>query len=130
MKTICAWHEKTPEGNTPVSHGICPACLEREEKNVKHTPMPWEVANSLSGKTYVTISHETPGMFRHQICEMIADIKVGDPEANAELIVRAVNSHEALLKAAKLAETVLKGESIYLAELTEAIALAEGKVQP
>jgi fructoselysine-6-P-deglycase FrlB-like protein len=58
-----------------------------------------------------------------------------DGPANARLIIRAVNSHDALLAAAEAALKVLEvasiaGESLYAAEVTqkvrEAIAAAKG----
>ena len=54
----------------------------------KHTPGPWETANALSGKMFVTIEHNI-GMARRQVCEVMPDIATGDYKANACLIAAA-----------------------------------------
>ena len=64
----------------------------------KHTPGPWSVAHSLSGKVFVTIEHNI-GMAHRQVCEIMPDITMGDFEANAYLIAAAPELLEAAQKA-------------------------------
>jgi len=93
----------------------------------EHTPTPW-----LAGCDGYVI-RVRPGTTN----EVIAEVNT---IANAEFIVRAVNSHDALLEAAKGAASYLAALPQYpdrgvdvpkiRFELNRAIALAEGKVRP
>jgi len=97
----------------------------------QHTPTPWKVAESVKGKTcYAIVSRDG----------WIADLNEchGDRLANASFIVRAVNSHEALVDALIMAlpyvETALEDRGYkpgvvdqMVKKIREAIALAEGE---
>lgn len=109
-------------------------------KTSKHTPTPWTLWEEnehfvLSGKTTIAEVYSDWGYAPKTKNERIAPNEEG--KANAEFIVRAVNSHEELLKAAKEAEDALaqsiskdgKTDWRYtkLWALRNAIAKAEGK---
>lgn len=58
----------------------------------KHTPTPWSVGRADYGARYVyAATEDEPGEVARMIAEPV--------EANARLIVRAVNSHAALVEA-------------------------------
>ena len=71
---------------------------EKSAATAQHTPGPWQIDRSAHFKTFQIVGRmfANGGMF-------IAEIPYASPdgEANAELIVRAVNSHNALLEALK-----------------------------
>jgi hypothetical protein len=104
----------------------------------KHTPIPWAIKAAVNG-----IDHDF-GIFREGHAGVLAECfeefearGLRQPEialANAEFIVRACNSHEDLLKAAKGAIQVLEevGEDYYrvnsdIDALEAAIKKAEGR---
>lgn len=91
-----------------------------------HTPTPWEVTPTL-GKLAITRPHTTAGIAFDSICHMDSSDDI-DPEANAAFIVKAVNSHEELLKALKKARDYSALDDCgpeMLCELDQAIAKAE-----
>lgn len=93
--------------------------MSREiEFKEKHTPTPWKIEN---GSAYANAGTIDISKGTQIIAAVLVDIKPGNyfqkdilklasaqEKANAELIVRAVNSHEILLKALKLAKHCLK----------------------
>lgn len=83
----------------------------------KHTPTPWDY----SGEFIKTFDNKT----------IIAEVQTGDDICHdSEFIVRAVNSHDMLLDAAKRALRELEQRKEGADEryaLRNAIALAEGK---
>lgn len=89
------------------------------KKKVEHTPIPWKVDRTVvrayNGEV-VTITGKSPH---------------SGAIADAEFIVRAVNSHEALLKAVVLAKRELTlighGNGVLGMALDEAIAQAEAQ---
>jgi hypothetical protein len=99
----------------------------------KHTPTPWKFNPNRYSKWVGEISGNTP-----DADYVVSVVQQDNWKANAELIVRAVNSHEALLEAAKIAEKLLREGTSRLSshafeglrnsvvgELQEAISLAE-----
>lgn len=103
-----------------------------------HTPTPWRSINGAIFDTAYSSNHIRKAL---AIC---GDINAADKEsenekakANAEFIVRAVNSHEALLLAAKDALEVVANwydngqrddvTRLLIVKLTKAIAKAGGK---
>lgn len=93
-----------------------------EKKDIKHTPTPWKVDDYvMSGEKYRVFSPADP----------VAVASVAG-KANAEFIVRAVNSHDELVEAIKNAIDSLPdhvGPRIAQVkkELSEALAKAEGE---
>ncbi len=102
---------------------------------MRHTPTPWRVERHYSG-------HRTVAQMRS--CDRVVCINAttdAEPvgydatDANAEFIVRACNSHEELLEAAKQAQcgcSIAERESGHRVEcwmpaLLDAIAKAEGR---
>ena len=87
----------------------------------QHAPTPWKLGGA-SGRMITTPEGYVGDGF-------IADV---DTRANAEFIVRAVNAHEALLEAVKLALQFIQFckdtdiESSLEIRLKQAIAQAEG----
>lgn len=66
-----------------------------EEAIAEHTPLPWKVVPAPKG--YVLIVDETD---RKNIAQISTNSRTeAENEANAALIVRAVNAHEGLVKA-------------------------------
>ena len=102
---------------------------------VKHTPTPWKLA--ADGRTiYTSMAQGFPDNIIASTARSIYG-QVGDPKANAEHIVRCVNSHDALLEACQRAlaldTSVTQGEECELREgyrnmLRAAIACAQGGV--
>lgn len=86
----------------------------------QHTPTPWTYEN-----------HEIWGASKNiaEIHESKSIFSAGEAQANAAFIVRAVNSHEDLLKAAKMALSCMSPDDndITAQSLRNAIAKAEGK---
>lgn len=69
----------------------------------KHTPLPWKVVPAPKG--YVLIVDETD---RRNIAQISTNSRTkAENEANASLIVRAVNAHEGLVKALAASKTWL-----------------------
>lgn len=101
--------------------------------NTQHTPTPWQRT------AYGIWKESNQGNFK--VADCIPDDGYGaykcpselQAVANADFIVRAVNSHDALLEALKVAKNLLDEQAIddrYHAEHTmieQAIAKAEGK---
>lgn len=81
---------------------------------MKHTPTPWIYLKDVNSPLYVIENGE---------------IIVGrvDTKANAEFIVRAVNNHEALLKAAKLMLKLLESDGSTHYQWRNIIKEAEAK---
>jgi hypothetical protein len=74
-----------------------PVRKDGKTMSAKHTPTPWHVnGNSTNRGAQIFI--------RDKNNEIIAQVR---PLANAELIVRAVNSHEALLSAVYAAKNLI-----------------------
>jgi len=76
------------------------------KERARHTPTPWEVDNNNGAHGTCTIRHfrtSADGSFKAPFGEAIADLMGSSPEreANADFIVRAVNSHEAMVEALK-----------------------------
>lgn len=65
----------------------------------KHTPLPWEIEQ---GTSFI-VARTGP---RHAIAECWGD-ELSNIQANAELIVRACNTHAELVEACKAAEPAL-----------------------
>lgn len=98
----------------------------------KHTPTPWQLARPDVERCRVVIETVERGVDLPDQGNPIAVAYWGTPieEANAELIVRAVNCHEELLAAIKKAERELRqlqSPRSALTTLREALAKAEGK---
>jgi len=75
----------------------------------KHTPCPWTAYKRMPGKCTIEISR----LGLRTVIAKIDDDELcpehhGHYEANAEFIVRAVNSHEELVKALNLAEATIQ----------------------
>jgi len=58
----------------------------------KHTPTPWEIKEGWSGHIFGP---------NHEMISRAMDCRKSSAQENAAFIVRAVNSHEALLEVAK-----------------------------
>ena len=92
---------------------------------MKHTSLPWIMKENLHFESHPYRIYSDNG-------DIIADIvnQGIETEANAELVVRAVNSHYEFLEACKEALYVLNrtGADLAIEELLKrAIAKAEGK---
>jgi len=74
---------------------------EAKDRDMTHTPTPWKVAEHAADKPCVAVAD----------CGPSRDYAAGMQTscANAALIVRAVNSHEKLVAAAKAARAILEG---------------------
>ncbi|MEJ7644252.1 MAG: hypothetical protein WKF87_06635 [Chryseolinea sp.] len=88
----------------------------------KHTPTPWTVR--FENNYYVQGKDRSLAVAKILTDEPTLDIA----KANAELIVKAVNAHEALVEACQRAKDYLHtkypGEADIFAELSKAITLA------
>lgn len=87
-------------------------------RNSKHTPLPWEIGESFSGRPLV--------------CHDGSPLAEVPRLADAQLIVRAVNCHEDFLAACKAAQSLLYklGGTNYdpeYSELCAAVAKATGR---
>lgn len=96
------------------------------------TGRPWKIGERWDhGNADIEILSET-GRETWIVARMFADPKEGVQEANAALIVRAVNSHDALIEALEFARNELSGsprpdyvmKAIVLAD--KALTLAKG----
>ena len=108
---------KTQKEIQPCIHGDLGDCLDCNKP--QHTPTPWKYENhEIWGKNQnIAEIHNSKSIF--------AD---GEPEANAEFIVRAVNSHEDLVFGIKNAIVMLDETAPMVAiELRKVLAKAEGK---
>jgi hypothetical protein len=86
---------------------------------IKHTPTPWFYNYQHDG------IYDAPDIRGESVC--IAGIKrIPDYKANVEFIVRAVNSHDALVEALKDAHEQIK--LIYVATATNAKGRDDNKV--
>ena len=99
-----------------------------------HTPGPWLLSgNNRTVGFYRTLRDRESGTEIPQFCA-VANVfeRTGDTEANAAFIVRACNSHDDLVAAARSAELILDvlddrlGDAA-LSRLRAAIAKAEGR---
>lgn len=83
-----------------------PTTKTGDELKAAHTPLPWEVGGTGSGWLWIT----GPDKDESVICDIVNRMLRADPTeediANAELIVRAVNSHDVLVVALKTVETI------------------------
>jgi len=75
--------------------------LEGRDEMSEHTPTPWEVATGHPSRGLFVLGPPDEHGYAPQICEVD---KTEDMEANAAFIVRAVNSHEALVAALEAVE--------------------------
>ena len=90
--------------------------------NDKHTPTPWELHQDEDLKSWFIWA-------KGNMAASLPRRTDGVDKANAEFIVRAVNSHEALLNKLKHAQARLfvhEGNSELYDEIGKAIAQAEG----
>lgn len=77
---------------------------------MSHTPTPWKAFRSTDGHVYIGIGDKDGGG--------IADAGFGmwrdgpEREANAELIVRAVNAHDELIECVKAALNMVDGDGM------------------
>lgn len=78
-----------------------------ERPKVEHTPTPWQV-KSLPGRKVGDTCRNWIHAGDMYIAE-VGDVTMPEHVANAEFIVRAVNSHEALLKVAKAVVAYQRG---------------------
>ena len=96
----------------------------------KATLRPWEIFRARTGRstfantTYVR-AHKTIG--EPAVCKVLCQHGHGEQEANAALIVSAVNSHDAAIELARWAVSIDKPEeNPYLIKLArEVLRLAE-----
>jgi hypothetical protein len=94
----------------------------KTKEEVKHTPTPWS-AELNDGTWDIRHANGTVAMLDKYDDET--------EQANAAFIVRAVNSHAALLEAAKeIVQDIREDNDLgdTFKKLVEAIALAEGKI--
>lgn len=89
--------------------------------SAKHTPTPWEVKGNLNK------IENAKGL---TVCDLRSNTV--DADADAEFIVRAVNSHEELLAVVRNLVTCMDAEPdgfhvAFIAQAKKAIAKAEGK---
>jgi len=103
-----------------------------------HTPLPWRIGGGALNVGRVTILGPDANESGWPcVCAVSGDPLGQLPQANAEFIVRACNSHEDLLEAARKAKTALFGmheeegwtsdDAKALELLINAIAKAEGR---
>lgn len=72
---------------------------------IKHTPLPWKT----EGRHILSSKENFPDFIA--ICGRLdTEPHSEENKANAELIIRAVNSHDALVEALRIAEMGLRGE--------------------
>lgn len=99
-------------------------------KNDLATPRPWQIQNTLEATIIANIDGPDGGHtdFHYDvICELNTDGV--DYDANAELIVRAVNNFDALLDALKSARDILIENRIIKSEVSLKIAEAIKNVE-
>lgn len=97
---------------------------EGHPDEMKHTPTPWRM--EIEDEGFISIF----GSRLNQTCGdqvALTPMKKDEDKANAEFILRAVNSHEALLAAAKHMRDTLEHQGMTRILWNEAIAQAEGK---
>ncbi len=92
------WTEKQLRENQPI--------IEQTQNESKHTPTPWHVGIKQAG----IIVYDEKGWAICD-CKVFHGEESGEPKENAAFIVKAVNSHEALLRAAKHALQFLDEQS-------------------
>jgi len=102
---------------------------------LKHTPVPWGINELRTAKGAPIIMSATSWLKRpREVCKVLYDGGSEDPEvrANAALIVRAVNSHEALTTATEQVlrwiDTGCDPSSQSIANLRTALKLAKGEL--
>lgn len=94
--------------------------MAQKERQTTHTPTPWEVMNGVQ----ITTIDTSAGCIATTHKNAHRD---STPEVDAAFIVRAVNSHEALLEAAKAMQITLAMDGKSRIAWDKAIAQAEGK---
>lgn len=114
-------------------HGSLPETWHSSDENmdkclpkIKHTPTPWQVIKESQRHDYFGSLYIKAG--KTVIANLVFQLDDSE-KANAEFIVRAVNSHEALLEAARCAGDALvdgQHKDIAINLLRQAIAQAEG----
>lgn len=126
-------------GMSKEDHAYCPKCHPKPTPETSHTPTPWELGADGRGimadnqKLILHVKNTGP-----EHAGKPGHVSVRESLANAAFIVRAVNSHDELLEAAKNARNVLaalavgdlkqvRADSSALLALRSAIAKAEGK---
>jgi hypothetical protein len=91
---------------------ICPKCQHpTQEKNnmTKHTPTPWILNNNGGGDIFITDNDD----------KIIVESMDGETrrlyesEANAQLIIKAVNSHEKIVEALKKVLKMINNRQVY-----------------
>ena len=100
----------------------------------KHTPLPWEYSNKMGGHYHYIVPQTR---HRKPIVQIITTIETFQEDlANAELICRAVNSHDALIEALDEGMNVLADiaeEENYtewdetIAKMSKALTAAKGE---
>lgn len=107
----------------------------KTETKVAHTPTPWKAAGLGIFTDEMQIANIHPGKFtrdgkRHPD-ESVPWPAITEGEANAAFIVKAVNTHEELLKRLKEACLTIKLESAettpFIRQMEKVIVKAEGK---
>jgi hypothetical protein len=89
----------------------------------KHTPTPWRVIDNEPGNGYGSMDI-APLLIEGEffaVAAIIGDVARIDPQANAAYIVRACNSHAALVEALKACAGVLSGEGMSKSSLVDAL---------
>lgn len=81
--------------------GPCPICGKHIDIKPQHTLTPWEMKGE-----FITANRGGA------VCQLFAIDSKEEMEANAAFIVKAVNSHEELVKIAVLTKKYLKGERV------------------
>jgi hypothetical protein len=95
------------------------------KKTSEHTPTPWKITG-MPFDTSFPLAIEGADGFRPAAVYGDGILNRGTTKANAELIVRAVNSHEALVNAARYA-TCPECRHNRCQLLRDALAKAEGR---
>ena len=92
-------------------------------KRVEHSPLPWETTNGTFQQAYRTF-------IATKSLDQIAEVQgktQSEAQANAEFIVKCVNSHDALVQACWRALNQKVRTADVANMLREALALAEGE---
>lgn len=96
----------------------------KTKEKVEHTPTPWKIIPN----------YKSDGQYIKAGIQTLLETWIGEfsSQDNATFIVRAVNSHEALLEAAKLAKIqihygYIDGKEDVIKILDDAIKSAEGE---
>lgn len=99
-----------------------------------HTPTPWFISARESGEVYIATENPEVGLTVATAHDVGDEDGAEVAEANAALIVRAVNCHENLLETLKNASANLAGFvssnpaiAVVMKDIREAIVRAEGQ---